>query len=499
MDRYNETSTVKENKNTNFLKLQCRIIFDKEKNSLKMKTIIAFTLVLFTTILNTFSQDLSGDWSGETKRGEKLITFVFKIEEENSKYATTMSVPTFRIAGIKPSTTTFTDGKLIIDGSNVGMHYEGVYSKEAQQFEGTYKEGGMQMILNLKKGAVKTEDLRRPQEPVKPYPYYEEEVLFKNTEAKIALAGTLTLPTKNGKFPVVILISGSGPQDRDESFMGHKPFLVLSDYLTKQGIGVLRFDDRGHGESTGDFGNATTEDFSKDVLSAIAYLKTRNDVDIKKIGLIGHSEGGIIAPLAANNSKDIAFMVLLASTGVSGAELSVMQSKTLRQFPVKDEVAYEKNTRKAIAIVTSNKSESEIEKELTKHYNDFLRPILTSLNVPEKNMNAFIDSQLKTSLKPWSRYFLQYNPADEIEKLQIPVLSLNGSKDTQVNAKINQEGIRKALIKGENKDYKIVELDNLNHFFQECETGKMDEYRKIEQTFSPMALKEISNWILERI
>lgn len=313
------------------------------------------------------------------------------------------------------------------------------------------------------------------------------------------MAGTLTLPTKNGKFPVVILISGSGPQDRDESFMGHKPFLVLSDYLTKQGIGVLRFDDRGHGESTGDFGNATTEDFSKDVLSAIAYLKTRNDVDIKKIGLIGHSEGGIIAPLAANNSKDIAFMVLLASTGVSGAELSVMQSKTLRQFPVKDEVAYEKNTRKAIAIVTSNKSESEIEKELTKHYNDFLRPILTSLNVPEKNMNAFIDSQLKTSLKPWSRYFLQYNPADEIEKLQIPVLSLNGSKDTQVNAKINQEGIRKALIKGENKDYKIVELENLNHFFQECETGKMDEYRKIEQTFSPMALKEISNWILERI
>ena len=215
--------------------------------------------------------------------------------------------------------------------------------------------------------------------------------------------------------------------------------------------------------------------------------------------MIGHSEGGIIAPLAANNSKDVSFMVLLASTGISGAELSVMQSKTLRQFPVKDEVTYEKNTRKAIAIVTSNKSETEIKKELTTHYNDFLRPILTSLNVPEKNINAFIESQLKTSLKPWSRYFLQYNPADEIEKLQIPVLSLNGSKDTQVNAKINQEGIRKALIKGNNQDYKIVELENLNHFFQECETGKMDEYRKIEQTFSPTALKEISNWILKRI
>ncbi|WP_189358828.1 alpha/beta hydrolase family protein [Algibacter mikhailovii] len=464
-----------------------------------MKTRLTLIIVFIVSIVSAYSQNISGDWNGETKRGEKLITFVFKIEQEDSKYSTTMSVPTFRVSGIKPSTTTFIDGKLIIDGSNVGMRYEGVYNRDTQQFEGTYKEGGVELVLILKRGTIKIANSRRPQEPVKPYTYYEEEVVFKNTEAKIALAGTLTLPSKNGKFPVVILISGSGPQDRDESFMGHKPFLVLADHLTKQGIGVLRFDDRGHGASTGDFGNATTEDFSKDVLSAIAYLKTRNDVDVKQIGLIGHSEGGIIAPLVANNSKDVAFMVLLASTGISGTELSVMQSKTLRQFPVKDEAAYEKNTRKAIAIVTSNNSESEIKEELTNHYNAFLRPILTSLNVPKEKINAFIDGQLKTSLKPWSRYFLQYNPANEIEKLQIPVLSLNGSKDTQVNAKLNQEGIRNALIKGENKDYKIVELENLNHFFQECETGKMDEYRKIEQTFSPTALKEISNWILKRI
>jgi len=464
-----------------------------------MKTIIVFAIVVTMSIVSAFSQDISGDWNGEAKRGEKLITFVFKIEKENSKYSSTMSVPTFRVSGIKPSTTTFIDGKLLIDGSNVGMNYKGIFNMESQQFEGTYKEGGLEMTLNLKKGAIKIEDLRRPQEPVKPYPYYEEDVVFKNIEAKVSLAGTLTLPNKNEKFPVVILISGSGPQDRDESFMGHKPFLVLADHLTKQGIGVLRFDDRGHGESTGDFGNATTEDFSKDVLSAITYLKTRNDVDIKNIGLIGHSEGGIIAPLVANNSKDVAFMVLLASTGISGTELSVMQSKTLRQFPVKDEIAYEKNTRKAIAIVTSNKSDLEIKNELTTHYNAFIQPILTSLNVPEKKINLFIESQLKRSLKPWSRYFLQYNPADEIEKLQMPVLSLNGSKDTQVNAKINQEGIRNALIKGGNKDYEIIELENLNHFFQECETGNMDEYRKIEQTFSPTALKEISNWIFKRI
>ncbi|MBL4642249.1 MAG: alpha/beta fold hydrolase, partial [Flavobacteriaceae bacterium] len=295
------------------------------------------------------------------------------------------------------------------------------------------------------------------------------------------------------------LISGSGPQDRDESYMGHKTFLVLSDHLTRQGIGVLRFDDRGFGKSTGDFGTATTADFAKDVLSAVTYLKTRNDIDIEHIGLIGHSEGGIIAPLVANQTKDVSFIVLLASTGVSGTELSVRQSKTLRGFPVDDEVAYEKNTRKAIAIVTSNKSTEEIKTALRAHYNAFLRPILTSLGAPEKNINAFIDNQVKTSIKPWSRYFLQYNPADEFEKLQIPVLSLNGSKDTQVDAKINQTGIKNALVKGKNKEYKILELENLNHFFQECETGKMNEYRKIDQTFSPIALNEISDWVLKRV
>jgi len=464
-----------------------------------MKTIIAFILITSISIASVFSQDIIGTWSGKTKRGDKELTFVFQIKKENNTYSSTMAVPTFRIDGIKPTTTTFEDGKLVIDGSNVGMKYEGTYNAELQQFEGTYKEGTIVLSLNLKRGAAKIADSKRPQEPTKPYPYYEEEVVFENVEAKISLSGTLTLPSKKGKYPVAILISGSGAQDRDETFMGHKPFLVLSDYLTRQGIGVLRFDDRGHGKSTGDFGAATTEDFSKDVLSAVTYLKSRKDIDLKHIGLIGHSEGGIIAPLVANQTKDVSFIVLLASTGISGAELSVMQSKTLRGFPVKDEVAYEKDTRKAIAIVTSNKSTKEIKNELTAHYNAFLRPILTSLGAPEKNINAFITTQIKTSIKPWSRYFLQYNPADEFEKLQIPVLSLNGNKDTQVDAKINQAGIKNALIKGKNKDYKIVELENLNHFFQECETGKMNEYRKIDQTFSPVALKEISDWVLKRV
>ncbi len=465
----------------------------------KMKTIITLILLFTMSICTVNSQDISGDWSGKTMRGDKELTFVFTITKQGKTYQSMMAVPTFRISGVKPQATTFENGKLTIDGSNLGMNYQGEFNKNTQQFEGTYKEGGIVLKLNLKKGTIKVAESKRPQEPTKPYPYYEEEVVFNNKKANVKLAGTLTLPSKNGKHPVVVLITGSGPQDRDESFMGHKPFLVLADYLTRQGIGVLRFDDRGHGASTGVFGTATTEDFSKDVLSAVAYLKTRKDIDVKNIGLIGHSEGGIIAPLAANQTKDVSFIVLLASTGISGTELSVMQSKTLRGFPVKDEVAYEKNTRKAIAIVTSNKSDDEIKKETKAHYNSFIRPILTSLGAPEKNINAFINNQVEASTKPWNRYFLKYNPADEFEKLNIPVLSLNGSKDTQVDAKINQTGIKNALIKGNNKDYKIVELEGLNHFFQECETGNMNEYRKIDQTFSPIALKEISKWVLKRV
>lgn len=464
-----------------------------------MKSIIAFVLITTLSTVDVFSQDISGTWNGKTTRGDKEITFEFQIKNENNEYSSTMAVPTFRIDGMKPKATTFENGKLTIDGSNLGMEYKGTYNKEGQIIEGTYTEGGLVLPLTLKKGAANIADARRPQEPIKPYPYYEEEVAFENVKDKISLSGTLTLPSKIGEFPVVILITGSGPQDRDESYMGHKTFLVIADHLTRKGIGVLRFDDRGVGKSTGDFGTATTADFSEDVLSAVKYLKSRKDIDLKHIGLIGHSEGGIIAPLVANQSKDVSFIVLLASTGISGTELSVMQSKTLRGFPVEDEVEYEENTRKAIAIVTSNKSEEEIENELRAHYNAFLRPILTSLSAPEENINAFINNQLKSSVKPWSRYFLSYNPADEFEKLQIPVLSLNGSKDTQVDAKINQTGIRNALIEGENKDYKIVELENLNHFFQECETGNMDEYRKIDQTFSPIALKEISSWVLSKV
>ena len=463
-----------------------------------MKTVLIATFLIVFSIINTLGQDLSGVWHGVAKNPDnKEILFVFLFEKDKEIYKTTMAVPTFDVSGIKPKATTFTKGKLNISDSNLGIKYEGTLNETTKRIEGTYTERGVQLILNLKKGNPKMAAVKRPQLPIKPYPYYEEEVIFENTAASISLSGTFTRPKGSEKCPVVILISGSGRHDRDASIPTHKPFLVLSDYLTRKGIAVLRFDDRGFGKSTGDYSKATTADFAQDVLSAVRYLKSRKDIDLKNIGLIGHSEGGIVAPLAANQTSDISFIVTLAATGILGSEVSVTQSKTLRPFPVPDEKDFEQNIRKGIKIASSISEISQKREVLAMHNKTYLTPILKSLGATEENISAFIKNQTETLLKPWNMYFYKYNPAHEFEKLKIPVLSLNGNKDTQVNAVINQNAIRKALIKGGNKNYKIVEFENLNHLFQECKKGSINEYKELEQTIAPIVLEEISNWILK--
>lgn len=463
-----------------------------------MRTLITITLYIIFSIVKTYAQNISGVWHGKAKTpDDKEILFVFLFEKNQEKYNTTMAVPTFNVSGIKPKVTAFKEGHLTIDASELGMRYEGVWNETTNQIEGTYTEGGVKLVLTLKKGNPEMAKINRPQEPVKPYPYYQEEVVFENAEAGIKLSGTFTKPNHKGQYPVVILISGSGRHDRNGSMMTHRPFLVLSDYLTRNNIAVLRYDDRGFGESTGDFSKATTADFAQDVLSAVHYLKSRSDINPNQIGLIGHSEGGIIAPLAVNQTKDISFIVTLAATGIPGSEVAVMQSKSLRPFPVPDEKIFEENVRNSIKIASSNKDISQKRKELTAHNNTYLAPILKLLGATDENISAFVEKETESVLKPWNTYFYNYNPAYELEKLSIPMLSLNGSKDTQVNASINQNAIRNALIKGGNKNYKVMELENMNHLFQECKTGNINEYKDIEQTMSPVALEEISNWILE--
>ena len=277
-----------------------------------------------------------------------------------------------------------------------------------------------------------------------------------------------------------------------------KPFLVLSDFLTKNGIAVLRYDDRGTAASSGDFKTATSVDFASDVEAGVAFLKTRKEINKKKIGLIGHSEGGIIAPMVANSSKDVAFIVLLAGTGIPGDQLLLMQQELIGKVSGMNESDLKQAKAVnvgAYEIIAKNQSAEQLKIELTKYIKKALTEINNSMKPEGINEDDFVKLQVDQMISPWMIFFLKYNPAIALEKVKCPVLAINGEKDLQVPPKENLEAIKKALAKGGNKKVTAIELPGLNHLFQECKTGSPAEYATIEQTFSPTALTEILKWI----
>jgi len=294
----------------------------------------------------------------------------------------------------------------------------------------------------------------------------------------------------------VVLITGSGPQNRDEELMGHKPFLVLSDYLTRNGIGVLRYDDRGCYESKGDFSKATTSDFATDVDAAVTYLKTRKDINLKKIGLIGHSEGGIIAPMVAASRKDICFIVLMAGTGVPGADILLLQQELIgRASGMKEEKLKEtKEINRGLYDIIINPKDTTT---LTIQMTEYLKlKMKDSPDIPkDADPDKIIKQEIAQLTSAWMLNFIRYNPAPMLEKVKCPVLAINGSKDLQVPPDVNLPAIEKALKTGGNNKSTVKELPGLNHLFQECKTGSPNEYAGIEQTLSPLALETISNWI----
>jgi pimeloyl-ACP methyl ester carboxylesterase len=339
----------------------------------------------------------------------------------------------------------------------------------------------------------------RLQEPIPPYPYYSEDVTFANTVANVSLAGTLTLPSKEGMFPAVILISGSGPQTRDGEFAGHKQFLVLSDYLTRKGIAVLRFDDRGVGKSTGNFQRGTSLDFSYDVEAAVKYLKTRTEIRKDKIGLIGHSDGGMIAPMVAARSAEVNFIVLLAGPGVQCAKLLLDRQEIVERKIGLSENEIKKsraNSEKIMEIINHTDNDDSTRSALLEfsraHQNEIPDDVVPS----GLTKDQFISMQINMFSSAWFKYLLAYDPANTLRQVKCPVLALNGELDVQVPSTANLARIDSALRSGGNQLVTIVEIPKLNHAFQECKTGMPDEYAKIEQTFSPVALNEINNWIV---
>ena len=457
------------------------------------------TLVILTSLfsLTIYGQDITGQWNGALKIQGTQMRLVFNISQTENSLSSTMDSPDQGAKGIPTTTTSFENSILKITIANAKIEYEGTLGQD-NIIVGTFKQGGQSFPMNLSKEKIDKEKLVRPQEPIKPFPYYSEDITFENKKVGINLAGTLTLPNKEGVFPVVILISGSGPQNRDEELLGHKPFLVLSDFLTKNGIAVLRYDDRGIAMSKGDFKTATSADFATDVESAIAYLKTRKEINKNKIGLIGHSEGGLIAPMVASKSKEVAFIILLAGTGIQGDSLLLLQKKLIEEasgINKEDIQKGQSSNRKVFDIVNKSTSLEQLNSDLTIYFKQILKDNPNTQKPAEMSDDDFVKLQVKQIASPWMQYFIKYNPAAALEKVKCPVLAINGEKDLQVPPKENLEAIKKALTKGGNKRVATKELPNLNHLFQECNTGSPDEYATIEQTFSPIALTEILKWL----
>ena len=334
----------------------------------------------------------------------------------------------------------------------------------------------------------------RPQEPIEPYTYLTENISFKNITDNITLSGTLTLPKNGTIFSTVILISGSGPQDRDSEILGHKPFLVIANYLTKNGIAVLRVDDRGVGKSTGEYNNSSLDGFKRDTEYAIKYLKTRKEISSSKIGLIGHSLGGTLAPIIANNTKDINFIILLAGTGIRGDKLMLLQKEIIERKMGVNEIGIsigQKNIGGAYDIILKSTSGIDSLKiALKKHFTKVFGKAL-----PE-NQISMISQQLSI---PWLTDFIKYDPKDNLQKVTCSVLALNGANDLQVPAKENLTAIKNAIKGNGNNDVTTIEFPKLNHLFQKSKTGLPNEYGTIEQTFSPEVLKVMIDWILERV
>jgi hypothetical protein len=464
-----------------------------------MKMILnsAIRVIILLCSIASCAQEFEGSWTG----GIQGMPLVFEISNNEGHYTAKMQSPS-QSKGFLPMDTARVEGsKITLVLKAYKIKYEGELIDG--KIRGTFFQGAGSGEMNLQKKAYEEVTLNRPQDPKAPFPYRVEEVFFINNNANnIKLAGTLTIPSDVKKPPVAILISGSGPQDRNEELFDHKPFLVLADYLTRHGVAVLRYDDRGVAASEGTQKEATTADFSTDVAAAIAYLKTRKDIDKRQIGLIGHSEGGLIAPLViANNQKDVAFFVSLAGPSLRGDQVLLSQMRRAAELsgaPEK-ELDFEMNLMDQLfkrILTAMDSSNEDLQKELQ------IMMTAAATKAPEalqpKYSQPYINAMAKEFSNSWMRFFLTYDPAINLIKVTCPVLAVYGSLDYQVMPDINLAGMESAFLKAKNSDVTLKVLPGLNHLFQHANTGGAEEYSQIEETFDPATLQLIGSWIKER-
>lgn len=437
---------------------------------------------------------IEGNWQGTLDVGSFKLRLILKISKAaDGKLTATMDSLDQSANDLAVDTISFQDGTLKFEMKKLSASYVGTLNKEGNQFTGQFTQGGV-LPLEFKRVTDASQlKLKRPQTPTKPYPYDETEVSYENTPDKVKLAATLTVPRGAGPFPAVVLITGSGQQDRDEALMGHQPFLVLADYLTRRGIAVLRADDRGMGGSSPGSPNDTTENYAGDALAGVEFLKTRKEINPKQIGLIGHSEGGMAAPMVAAKSADVAFIVLMAGPGIIGEKLLARQIGLIAAAECDKQVEQSvAESQKLFEIAVRETDPAVARKKLAEAANKRAEAAKKRL----ESQLAAAETQNNMFMSPWFRYFLGYDPRPTLMKVRVPVLAINGGKDLQVPPKEDLEGIESALKDGGNRDFKIVLLPGLNHLFQTTATGAISEYAEIEETIAPVALQTMGDWIL---
>jgi pimeloyl-ACP methyl ester carboxylesterase len=475
--------------------------------------IVSFVLLITAgmTLLNpvqayAFSNgEIEGIWLGTLKFSGIELRIIFTISRrQDNKLTATYDVPEQNVTGVSVDEITFNSENVRLEIIPIEGVFEGKLTEDGVKIDGHWTQSGMTLPLMLERIHTKPV-INRPQEPKKPFPYRSEEVVFKNIDARITLAGTLTLPPSEGTFPAVLLLSGSGAQDRDEAVFGHRPFFVLADYLTRRGIAVLRVDDRGVGGSTGDFDKATAVDFAADAMAGVTYLKSRKEINHELIGLVGHSEGGMIASMVAVQTPDITFIILIASPGMAIKKMEYSeQARTLKANGASDDlIARSRNVQDKLFAVISQEIDSKVvEDKFTSIITEFFKGLSDEekkiIEISEENLHTYIHNKFRRLHSPWFRFYLPFDPGTVLKKVTCPVLAVNGEKDVQVRPKENLQAIKKALKAGGNNNYTVKELPTLNHLLQTAETGNVSEYGKIEETMSPTALQIIGDWIQEQ-
>jgi uncharacterized protein len=470
---------------------------------IKKALVFALTLVFAAMAFSSIpaQQKIEGIWLGTlTVPGAELRIVINLSKNADGKLIATLDSPDQGAKGIPVEEVTFVNGHLGLAARSLNGGYEGNFTSDGSSIEGTWSQNGASFPLNVKR-VDKVDEKVRPQDPIPPYPYESKDVSYLNKSANITLAGTLTLPKNGGPFPAAILITGSGAEDRNETVFGHHPFLVLADYLTRRGIAILRVDDRGVGGSTGNSAKSTSNDFAGDVLAGIDYLKSLKEINPKQIGLIGHSEGGLIAPMVAVQSPDVAFIVLMAGPGETGEQIIYSQAALILKASgvPDDEIVKDRKIKEAtFSIVKQEPNDTLAAVRLHKTIDS----IMVRLTPEEKQGFGYtteaMDGIFREILSPWFRAFLTYDPISTLTKVKCSVLAINGEKDMQVPPKENLKAIGDALKTGGNPDYTAAELPGLNHLFQMAQTGSPMEYATIDETISPKALSTIGDWIVAR-